>query len=88
MSASSARSACVSISDRDFASPAWRRLAYVRVARAEDVGFFCPDAPLLAPGTEVFVLYGGDGTPLLVTDSREAAIANAESEALETVSVH
>lgn len=89
MSASVSRMpAVVSMSARDFATLAWRRLAYVRVARSEDVGFFCPEAPLLAPGQEVFVLYAADGTPLLVTDSRESAIANAESEELEAVSLH
>jgi hypothetical protein len=78
----------VSMSARDLATLAWRNLAYVRVARSEDVGFFCPEAPLLAPGQVVFVLYAADGTPILVTDSRESAIANAENEELEAVSVH
>jgi hypothetical protein len=36
----------------------------------------------------VYVLFASDGTPLLVTDSREAAIANAENEELEALSVH
>ena len=78
----------VSMSARDFATLAWRRLAYVRVARSEDVGFFCPEAPLLAPGRDVFVLYAADGTPILVTDSHESAIANASNEELEALSVH
>jgi hypothetical protein len=89
MSASVSRTPIVaSMSTRDFATFAWRKLAYVRVARSEDVGFFCPEAPLLAPGQQVFVLYAADGTPILVTDSRESAIANAASEELEAVSVH
>jgi hypothetical protein len=64
------------------------RMAYVKAARSEDVAFICPDAPLLAPGQQVFVLHAADGTPILVTDSREAAIANAATEQLEAVSVH
>jgi hypothetical protein len=89
MSASISRTPpLVSMSARDFATLAWRNLAYVRVARSEDVGFFCPEAPLLAPGQDVFVLYAADGTPLLVTDTRESAVANAKSEQLEAVSVH
>jgi len=64
------------------------RLVYVRSLRSEDVADFCPEAPLLAPGQWVFVLYASDGTPILVTDTRESAIANAESEELETVSLH
>jgi len=89
MSASVNRTATViSMSARDLASLAWRNLAYVRVARSEDVGFFCPDAPLLAPGRDVFVLYGADGNPIFVTDTRESAIANAENEDLEALSLH
>jgi hypothetical protein len=64
------------------------RFAYVKAARSEDVAFICPDAPLLAPGQQVFVLHAADGTPILVTDSREAAIANAAHERLEAVSLH
>ncbi|NWG25183.1 MAG: DUF1150 domain-containing protein [Pseudorhodoplanes sp.] len=64
------------------------RMAYVKPARSEDVAFMCPDAPLLAPGQDVFVLYGANGMPILVTDTREAALANAASEQLETVSLH
>lgn len=78
----------VSMSARDFATLAWRRLAYVRVARSEDVGFFCPEAPLLAPGQDVFVLYGADGTPIFVTDSHESAVENAANENLEALRVH
>jgi hypothetical protein len=64
------------------------RFAYVKTARSEDVAFICPDAPLLAPDQQVFVLHAADGTPILVTDSREAAVANAAHEQLETVSLH
>lgn len=64
------------------------RLAYVKAARSEDVAFICPEAPLLAPGQQVFVLHAADGTPILVTDSRAAAITNAQNEQLEAVSVH
>mgnify|MGYP001807647831 FL=1 len=78
----------VSMSARDFATLAWRRLAYVRVARSEDVGLFCPEALLLAPGRDVFVLYAADGTPILVTDSHESAVATASDEELEALSVH
>lgn len=89
MSASFTRTpAVVAMSARDFATLAWRRLAYVRVARSEDIGFFCPEAPLLAPGRDIFVLFAADGTPILVTDSHESAVANASSEELEALSVH
>jgi hypothetical protein len=34
------------------------------------------------------VLHAADGTPMLLADSREAAIADATSRQIETVSVH
>ena len=37
---------------------------------------------------KLFALHAADGTPIMLTDSREAAIANAWSQELETVSVH
>jgi hypothetical protein len=88
MSASIHRQSSITISDRDLAVLAGSRLAYVRQARSEDVASFCPEAPMLAPGQDVFVLYGADGTPILVTDSMESAKANAEQESLEAVSLH
>ena len=47
-----------------------------------------PQAPELQPGMHLFALHAADGTPIMLTDSREAAIANAWSQELETVSVH
>jgi len=44
--------------------------------------------PKLAPGITLFALHAADGTPIMLTDSREAAIANAWSQELETVSLH
>ena len=64
------------------------KLAYVKTIRSEDVQKHFPQAPELAPGSLLYALHAADGTPILVTDSREAAIANATTHELETVSVH
>jgi hypothetical protein len=63
-------------------------IAYVRTIRSEDVPAMFPQAPEIAPGLKLYALHAADGTPIMVTDSREAAIANAWSHELETVSVH
>jgi hypothetical protein len=63
-------------------------IAYVKQIRSEDVPGLFPQAPQLAPGLKLFALHAADGTPIMLTDSREAAIANAWSNELETVSVH
>ncbi len=64
------------------------RLAYVRAIRSEDVAGMFPQAPQIAPGLTLFALHAADGTPIMLTDTRESAIASAWSNELETVSVH
>jgi hypothetical protein len=64
------------------------RLAYVKAINSEDVANLFPQAPRIAPGIKLFALHGADGTPIMLTDTREAALANAWSQELETVSVH
>jgi len=64
------------------------KIAYVKAIRSEDVSSMFPQAPALQPGMQLFALHAADGTPMMLTDSREAAIASAWSQELETVSVH
>jgi hypothetical protein len=64
------------------------KIAYVKSIRSEDVPILFPQAPQIAPGLKLFSLHAADGTPIMLTDSREAAIANAWSQELEAVSVH
>jgi hypothetical protein len=63
-------------------------IAYVKTIRSEDVRALFPQVPDIEPGLQLFALHSADGTPIMLTDSREAAIANAASQRLETVSVH
>jgi hypothetical protein len=64
------------------------QIAYVKTIRSEDVPALFPQVPEIQPGLKLFALHAADGTPILLTDSREAAIANAMSQQLEMVSVH
>lgn len=63
-------------------------IAYVRTIRSEEVPSLFPQAPEIAPGMTLFTLHAADGTPIMLTDSREAALANAMEHSLVTVSVH
>ena len=63
-------------------------IAYVKTIRSEDVHALFPQVPDIQPGLKLFALHAADGTPIMLTDSREAAVANAVSQQLETVSVH
>ena len=76
------------MSDQAFSGLGGGKIAYVKPIRSEDVHEIYPQAPELQPGLKLFALHAADGTPILVTDTREAAIANAWSNELETVSVH
>ena len=64
------------------------KIAYIKQIRSEDVRRLFPEAPDLQPGMRLFALHAADGTPIMVTDSRESAVANAWNHELETVSVH
>jgi hypothetical protein len=63
-------------------------LAYVKSIRSEDAAKQFPQAPAMAPGIRLFALHAADGTPIMLTDTREAALATAWSQELEAVSVH
>ena len=63
-------------------------IAYVKSIRSEDVAALFQQAPQIEPGVKLFALHAADGTPIMLTDTREAAVANAWSHELETVSVH
>jgi hypothetical protein len=76
------------ISPEALAAMGGGRIAYVKPIRSEDVPALFPQVPHIAPGVQLFSLHAADGTPMMLTDSREAAIANAWSHELETVSVH
>jgi hypothetical protein len=64
------------------------QLAYIKAIRSEDVAGLFPQAPEMQAGITLFALHAADGTPIMLTDTREAAVANAWSQELEAVSVH
>jgi len=63
-------------------------IAYVKTIRSEDAQRLFPQAPAIRPGLQLFALLGADGSPIMLTDSKDAAIANAWQNELQTVSVH
>ncbi|MEW6257833.1 MAG: DUF1150 domain-containing protein [Pseudomonadota bacterium] len=83
-----AKAGASAISPEALAGLGGGHLAYVRTIRSEEVQQMFPQAPALAPGLVLFTLHAADGTPILLTDSREAALANASEQSLVTVSVH
>ena len=47
-----------------------------------------PQAPQLAPGMKLWALLSAEGRPIMLTDTKAAAIANAHENDLQAVSVH
>jgi len=78
----------IAISQEALAQLGDGEIAYVKTIRSEDVRALFPQAPDIRPGLKLFALHAADGTPIMLTDSREAAVANAMSQQLEMVSVH
>jgi len=64
------------------------QIAYLRPLRSEHVRALFPQAPELAPGLELWALLSAEGRPILLTDDKDAAIANARQNDLQTLSLH
>lgn len=64
------------------------QIAYVKPMLSDDVKRLFPQAPDLAPGLSLFALLSASGTPILLTDSRDTALANAWAHDLTPVSLN
>lgn len=64
------------------------QVAYVKPMQSDEVQRLFPEAPEMTPGLQLFALLSASGEPILITDSRDAALANAWANDLETVGLH
>jgi len=72
----------------EFAALGTGEVAYVKPMTSDELMRIFPQAPKIEPGLRLFTLLSADGAPILVTDTREAATANAWEHDLKMVSVH
>ena len=72
----------------NFAGLGGGRIAYVRPLKADEARGMFPSMPPIAPGLELWALLAADGSPIMLADSREAVLMNANENALETMSLH
>ncbi|MGO4403143.1 DUF1150 family protein [Bosea sp. RAF48] len=72
----------------EFAALGTGEVAYVKPMTSDELMRIFPQAPKIESGLQLFTLLSADGAPILVTDSREAATANAWEHDLKMVSVH
>jgi hypothetical protein len=63
-------------------------IAYVRPMKSEEAQALFPQLQGLRPGLQLFALLGADGAPILLADTKDAAVANAWEHQLTTMSVH
>ena len=77
------------LTPQEFAHLGGGALAYVKAISSEDVAASASRRRRrCAPACRLFALLGADGSPIMLTDSRDAAIANAWEHELQTVSLH
>ena len=76
------------VTTQELAALGGGRVAYVKPMLSDDVNRLYPNAPTLEPGMKLFALLSADGSPILLTDSKDAAIAGAWEHELATVSLH
>jgi hypothetical protein len=64
------------------------KVAYIKPIKSDEMRRMFPQAPDLEPGFDLWVLLGADGTPIMVSDSKEAVEVNAVQAELTTLSLH
>ncbi len=63
-------------------------VAYIKQVNPDAVELLFPSADDMPEGIDLYAVLGADGTPIALTDSRNAAIANAIENDLVPLSVH
>ena len=76
------------ISRRELAQLGDGEVAYIKQLDSDAAERLFPALSDAPKGIDLFAVLGADGTPLALTDSRSAAIANAIENNLVPVSVH
>ncbi|MDQ0314063.1 DUF1150 domain-containing protein [Amorphus orientalis] len=64
------------------------QVAYMKPLNGDEVRSLFPDAPQLSHDHKLWALLSADGTPIMLSDSREAVIANAQQNDLHMATVH
>jgi hypothetical protein len=64
------------------------KVAYIKALSHDEAKELFPAVEGLPDGIDLYALHGADGTPLMLTDSRQAALGHARSDELEVASVH
>jgi hypothetical protein len=63
-------------------------IAYVRPMKSEEAQALFPQITGLEPGQQLYALLAANGVPIVLADTKDAAVANAWEHQLATLSVH
>ena len=76
------------MSESELANLGDGQIAYIRQMSPSEAKRLFPGVKGLPRGIVLFSLHGADGTPIALTDSRQAALGHAVEGELEVASVH
>jgi len=72
----------------EFAHLGEGHVAYLRKVSSDDLRGRFPALSEIAPGLELWALFGANGQPILLSDARDRALAGALENELTTVALH
>ena len=72
----------------ELASLGGGKVAYIKIMTPDEAKEMFPAIEGLPQGINLFALHAADGTPLALTDSRQAAVGHAMGDELEIAAVH
>lgn len=64
------------------------QVAYIKELTSDEARRMFPAVEGLPNGLDLFSLHAADGTPIALTDTRQAAVSHAMGDELEIASVH
>jgi len=73
------------LTETEFAHLGAGEVAYMRKMLTDDLARSFPALPPMAPGLELWALFGADGAPIVLSDARDNILAGAQEHELRTV---
>lgn len=64
------------------------QVAYIKVMTSDEAKAMFPTVEGLPQGISLYALHAADGTPIALTDTRQAAVGHALGDELEIASLH
>ena len=76
------------MTEREFATLGGGVIVYIKPLTSDEASRMFPTVQGLRKGVNLFSLHAADGTPLALTDTKQAAIGHAIDDDLQIASVH